>query len=198
LETGGDKMEYNINQLNLDRCYLYIEKCLNCGYTIAQKILDCNLLLNSQVHTYLPKGFNHFYDFQWGFIGDWSKAYDYYQGYLLKYLDTVDNPLVIMGDNELSKDDPWLQNVLSKRLTIGNEVYFLLTEEDKNREVIDRTYADSITWRNITILTSLPDSFSIVKHYSQDSNIVDELVNRVRAVIIDAYDQDSFLFIERS
>jgi hypothetical protein len=192
-------MDYNIYQLDLDRCYPYIEKCLRNGNTIAQKFLSRGLPVNSQVHTYVPKCIDDFYDFERGFTGDWSKAHDYYKEYILKYLDTTNRPLVIMEDNNSSRYSPWLQNVLSKMLTIGNEVYFLLTDEDKSTEVIARTYDDSATWLNITILTSLPDNIFIGKHNMLDENsdIVDELINRGRAVIIDAYDQDSFLFIKR-
>ncbi len=195
----------------------YIKDRLSNGQTLAKFLLANSDLDSGKVVTFLPPSANHsrVRDFKRGGLlptrpeSEWIHAIGPIgQQFVMKPVPKADEGLVRVIQNFLKSSkahlcifenslarpsDPYLKELLSSMLILGEEVYHLLKSEDADEKTIRNTVSEARSYLEIGAMTSttLPDQLFTKKEIT--ANELKTLALNTQNIVVGAYDGEGYL-----
>jgi hypothetical protein len=133
--------------------------------------------------------------FSWGEL---SPKVDFWLVPLIQdFLSSIEDSLLILEDNEVRPDDPWLRNYPDLPvLTYEDEVYYYLSQTQSGK--IKRLFSFAKSWTFMGMLTSLPEGIEMLpRKRSLTKGEIELLAERAERVIVAAYDHEGYIICRR-
>ena len=187
-------------ELEYIKCKDYLSGKLKNGKDVSMSLLNGLDINPKRVFTYTVKSMNEkeLYSFNIGGKFSSDEGRKDFDGYIKTYLKQ-DESNVILFENSLSeKNDKWLKEAESRIITYDNSLYHLLKSKDEEH-LISTTLDEWINaWQNISFFSKLSSNASdkIIKSNSLDKGCIQEIIDNLIAIIVDAYDLEGYLYLE--
>lgn len=187
----------------------YIEKELENGNSFARKILEVVRLQDGEVATFIPSELHpSMYDFGNSII----KQYNDHGGVAYELQQELQITRVNLISQFLSKqkgyvifeilgrpNDPAIQRETKQYFTFEDDVFLYLSENDSNPVFIQTYWETARCYPRIIGLSSFPkNKYEIKPGKEVEQKTIDLLADRMKYLIIGAYDDEGYLLWRRN
>ncbi len=174
----------------------YIKERLSYGGKLAKMLLNTLNLDNGNISIYLPENLQteRYLQFEYGGIFHNKEAEEKLANLVFQFIKDHEENYVIFQEALASMDTLWsLDNTKNEYITHANEVYYLLNQ-DSSLQYIMRMLG-AARYPGIGILTS--HKIRLTNRQSITTSDIEELARNTRYILVDAYDQESYLIWTR-